>query len=159
MSAREAAHFEFTVSGARAAADAGRVAEWVDSFLRTDARGGNLPMADGLAKQRRWWIGPVRVRLESLTRICGPEPSMQYRTPQAAFDEHVTAIGAAITDVQLLPPLILEYRASSLRLCDGNHRHEALHRRGESHVWALIWCNSESDCVTARREFPPSNAE
>jgi hypothetical protein len=100
-------------------------------------------MAEGLRLQRRWWVGPVRVPLASLTRICGPEPEMEYRTTTNAWDERVTAIMIATIDPETLPPLILELTETGLRLCDGNHRHEALRRRGEESAWAIIWCNTE----------------
>jgi hypothetical protein len=145
--------YEFTVGGARLAAAAGQVDRWVHAFLTNGTAGTNLPMAAGLRKQQRWWIGPVRIELASLTRICGPEPEMAYRTPVESWEEHVSAIAAAAGDPEALPPLILEYRGTSLALCDGNHRHEALRRCGETHVWALVWCNSESAFMGARDQL------
>ncbi len=141
--------FDFTVRGARDAAAAGQIDGWVDAFL-TDSRGANLPMALGLRKQRRWWIGPVLIPLASLTRICGPEPEMEYHTSVEAWEAKVASIVAAATDPEALPPLILEYRYTSLGLCDGNHRHEALRRRGEECVWAFVWCNTELAFVAAK---------
>jgi hypothetical protein len=50
-----------------------------------------------------------------------------------------------------LPPVIVEYRGPGLlRLCDGSHRHEAIRRRGVDTLWALVWCNTESDFVSAQ---------
>ena len=145
--------YDFSVRGARDAAAAGLIHEWVDAFLTNDRYGANLPMAVGLAKQRRWWIGPVRVPLSSLTRICGPEPEMEYRTTLESWESHVSEIANAASDSEQLPPLILEYRRTHLSLRDGNHRHEALRRRGETHAWALVWCNSrdELDESTSRQ--------
>ena len=145
--------FELTVQGARDAATAGKIDDWVHTFLTSGAWGTNLPMAVGLRKQRRWWIGPILVPLESLTRICGPEPEMAYRTTREAWEARVSAIATAAADPEALPPLILEYRESSLALCDGNHRHEALRRRGESSAWALVWCNTEAAFAMAKSHF------
>jgi hypothetical protein len=141
--------FEFTVHGARAASAADQIDEWVHAYL-TGSPGANLPMAIGLRLQRRWWIGPVRVPTASLTRICGPEPEMPYRTTPEAWEAKVSAIGVAASDTDSLPPLILEYRGAYLALCDGNHRYEALRRRGDGSVWAFIWCNSEAEFLVAR---------
>jgi hypothetical protein len=77
--------FDRTLQGARHAADAGRTDEWVNVFL-SSGLGANPPMAAGLPKQQRWWIGPVLVSLASLTRICGPEQEMEYRTSQEAWE-------------------------------------------------------------------------
>ena len=57
--------------------------------------GANPPMSLGLRKQQRWWIGPVFVPISSLPPICGPEPEMEYRTSQAAWETHVSAIMTA----------------------------------------------------------------
>lgn len=143
--------FERTISGARKAADAGQIDEWVHAFLSTGS-GANPPMAAGLRKQRRWWIGPISVPVASLTRICGPEAEMEYRTTPDAWEARVAAIMAA--EPEQLPPVILEYRGSGLlKLCDGSHRHEAVRRRRVDTMWALVWCNTESDFVVAQRDY------
>jgi hypothetical protein len=108
-------------------------------------------MAAGLRKQRRWWLGPLAVRLAPLNRICGPEPEMPYRTQIGWWEDKVCAI--ALIEPERLPPLILEYQGTSLGLHDGNHRHEAMRRRGAEKVWAFIWCNTESDYTAARATY------
>jgi hypothetical protein len=144
--------FEFTVSGARHAAAAGQLDDWVHAFLTNDGWGSNHPMAVGLRKQRRWWMGPVLVPLASLTRICGPEPEMQYRTTVDGWEARVSAIGATASFPELLPPLILEHKEHRLVLCDGNHRHEALRRHGETSAWSVVWFNSEASFVRWSRQ-------
>ena len=140
--------FERTLQGAREAADAGRTDDWVNAFL-SSGLGANPHMAVGLRKQQRWWIGPVLVPVASLTRICGPEPEMEYRTSHQAWEMHVADIMAA--EPEQLPPIIVEYRGCfPLGLCDGSHRHEAARRRGADSIWALIWCNTESDFLEAQ---------
>ena len=142
---------ERTIRGARDAAQAGRIEEWVHAFL-SDGLGANPPMAVGLRKQRRWWIGPISVPVASLTRICGPGAEMEYRTTPEAWDARVGAIMAV--EPEQLPPVILEYRGPALlRLSDGSHRHEAIRRRGLDTIWALVWCNSESDFLLAQRDY------
>jgi len=143
--------FERTINGAREAADAGQIDEWVHAFLSAGL-GANPPMAVGLRKQQRWWIGPVAVPVASLTRICGPEAEMEYRTSRDAWEARVAAIMAV--EPEQLPPVILEYRGPALLgLCDGSHRHEASRRRGRENIWALVWCNTESDFVSAQRIY------
>lgn len=140
---------ERTIQGALDAAAAGQINDWVDQFL-SSGLGANTVMAAGLRVQRRWWIGPILLPIDSLVRLCGPEPEMQYRQSLEAWNAHVAAIMAA--DPDHFPPLILEYRGRSvpLGMHDGSHRHEALRRLGKSHVWTLIWCNSETDFDEAR---------
>ena len=74
---------------------------------------------------------------------------MEYRTSQEAWEVHVAAIMAV--EPEQLPPVILEYRGGApLGLHDGNHRHEAMRRRGAESIWALIWCNTESDFLAVK---------
>ena len=143
---------ERTIQGALDAAAAGQIDNWVDQFLRSGL-GANPVMAAGLRLQPRWWIGPILLPIDSLLRLCGPEPEMQYRQGLEAWDAHVTAI--MTVDPDPLPPLILEYRGRDvpLGMHDGSHRHEALRRLGKSHVWTLIWCNSEADFDEARPRY------
>jgi len=73
---------------------------------------------------------------------------MEYCTSQEAWETHVTAI--MTVEPEQLPPVILEYRGRApLGLHDGSHRHEAMCRRGAASIWALIWCNTESDFLAA----------
>jgi hypothetical protein len=139
--------FAFTRAGGRAAAVAGQIDDWVHAYLTTSP-GANLPMASGLRLQRRWWIGPIPIPLASLTRICGPEPDLPYRVPLEGWEAKTSAI--ALAEPADLPPLILEYRGTSLALCDGSHRHEALRKRGEEHAWAFVWFNSEKEYLEGR---------
>lgn len=150
--------FDFTVQGARDAAASGRLDDWVHAFLTTDALGPNLPMAEGLRRQRRWWIGPVHMPLASLTRICGPEPDMEYRTTMNAWDERVSAIMTVAIDPEALPPLILQFTEAGLQLCDGNHRHEALRRLGKEAAWAIVWCDSEEQHRSIRGTDGPTDS-
>jgi hypothetical protein len=40
----------------------GQLEGWIDAFLR--AEGNNVPLADGLKKQKRYWIGPLQFPLK-----------------------------------------------------------------------------------------------
>lgn len=142
------------MQGACDAAAIGRIDEWVDQFL-SSGLGANPPMAIGLRKQRRWWIGPIRLPVNSLIRLCGPEPEMQYPQSPEPWEGQVAAIMRAGTEH--LPPLILEYRGreAPLGMHDGSHRHEALRRAGATNVWVLIWCNTEADFLEAVQMYSP----
>ena len=86
--------FTFSVRGAREAAVVGRIDASIHAYLTTSP-GASLPMTAGLRLQQRWWLGPVLVPTASLTRICGPEPAMAYRTTSEAWEQRVSAIAAA----------------------------------------------------------------
>jgi len=134
----------FSLSTAQAYARLGQIEDWVQSYL-ANGEWANLGLANGLRLQKRWWLGPLEVRLEQLVRACGPEPEIEYRVSSESWEKRVTTIQSSLTEIAALPPLIAEYRSGLLSLRDGNHRHEALKRKGWETCWVLIWFNQESD--------------
>jgi hypothetical protein len=148
-----ALNFEFTLRGARVAATADLTEEWVDAFLTNSLHGANPYMAAGLRKQRRWWLGPLPLPLAALNRICGPEPEMKYRQSVEDWEAQISAIAAVPPDQ--LPPIIVEFQGDAFGLHDGSHRHEAVRRQGAERIWALMWCNTESDFTAARAKYAP----
>jgi len=115
------------VHSARQAAEKGRLEEWVHAYLS----------------------GPLRLPLVAVTRVCGPEPDLEYPQAPVRWEAKVAAMAAEISDPLALPPFITEYRDGTLSLRDGNHRHEALRRRGVTEFWAIVWCNSAADAEAA----------
>jgi len=134
----------FDLDSARKAAREGRAHEWVQKYLRSGTWT-NLGLADGLLLAPRWWLGPFQAPLDSFTRKCGPEPEMEYIVPIQDWNAHIETMAAAITNLESLPPLIMERRGDKWFIADGNHRHEALRRAGFSSCWAVAWLNSESE--------------
>jgi hypothetical protein len=64
--------------------------EWIDTWLR--AAGNNVALADGLKKQKRYWIGPIQFPLEKLVRCCGPEEGMEFREPVEHWNERIDSL-------------------------------------------------------------------
>ena len=126
-----------TLSCAMEYARAGRIEEWVHLYLPVDGR--NQPMADGLRLAPRKWRGPVRFPLSRLTRICGPEEDMKWRTHPVQFEEHVSSLVREIEKGADLPPLIVHCTSEGLELNDGNHRLEAFRRLGIGEYAVLFW--------------------
>jgi hypothetical protein len=135
---------QFTVSTAIKYARPGQIETWVHAYL-TSGDWANPGLANGLRLQQRWWIGPISVDIADLTRVCGPEPSMEYRVALEQWELRITRLMQSIKDLMSVPPLIVEYRSGSLSIRDGNHRHEAMRRKGRLKCWVIIWHNSEED--------------
>jgi hypothetical protein len=145
----------FDVASCIGAANGGRLDDWVHRYLG----GGpwaNAALSDGLRRQQRYWIGPLRLPSERLVRCCGPEPEMAYRVPIEAWHKKVSGIASSLADPMRVPPLILEWRAAILSIRDGNHRHAAMRQAGWSACWVVIWCNSPGDCEAARKAVDAS---
>ncbi len=139
----------FDLASCRAAAGQARLAEWVDAYL-VAGPWANRGLQEGLRKHPRHWLGPVRVALTRLTRCCGPEPGMEFPVPPHAWEKRTSSYATSFTEVEKLPPLIVEWRCGMLSVRDGNHRLGAIQRLGWTHCWVVVWCNSASDFEDAR---------
>lgn len=136
----------FNLASARAAAQAGQLEAWIHVYLTT-GDWANPALSDGLKRQPRWWRGPLEVDLDAVARCCGPEPAMEFRMEPAAWNARVDALVRSFTILEALPPLIVEYRSGLFSVRDGNHRHEAIRRRGWKRCWVVIWYNSAAEFV------------
>ena len=119
----------------------GQLEDWIDAFLR--AEGNNVPLADGLKKQKRYWIGPLQFSLKRLLRCCGPEEEMEYRVSLESWNEKIDSLVEHIKSGGELPPFIVQYRQGIFSIRDGSHRYGAYERLGLETYWTLIWCDSE----------------
>jgi len=139
-------------------AASGEIATWVHAYLENGAWA-NLALSDGLRRAPRWWRGPLEVPLDRLIRCTGPEPEMEYRQPVDEWESRVGRIGNAFPSLQDVPPLLIEYRAGALSLRDGNHRHEAMRRRGWTTAWVIVWYNSQIDFERDQPLVPPISTQ
>ena len=138
-----------TVTGARAAAAEGVLADWVTRFL--DSPGSdNAGLAMKLAETERWWIGPVLLPLDRLGRIAGPEghPVAQV-VEEHEWRDDVADLADKVADGHEPAPVIVMQTDEGYRLEDGNHRVEAVRQAGHDHVWAIVGFEAES----ARDDF------
>ena len=119
----------------------GHLEDWIDAFLR--AEGNNVPLADGLKKQKRYWIGPLQFPLRRLARCCGPEEGMEYQESLEDWSQKVDSLIDYIQSGGELPPFVVQYRAGIFSIRDGSHRYGAYEKLGRETYWTLIWCDSE----------------
>lgn len=131
----------FTLEESLSCRDSQAFAHWLDQFLR--GPGLNVPLADGLLKQPRWWIKPEQRILDTLTFKCGP--GREFHEPEEVWRQRIEVLAQKIQTGLPVLPLIAEFKADQLLLADGNHRCGALlHLRIPSY-WTAIWFNSEED--------------
>jgi hypothetical protein len=128
----------FDLASAHAAAADGDIARWVGDLLAS--RGSdNATLAAGLAQRRHWWLGPLRLPVDDLERLAGPEADVACPIEPAEWEEDVETMQESLDDGWEPPPLLVEHRDGRLLLQDGNHRYEALVREGEAEAWVVIW--------------------
>ena len=134
----------FSLASAFAAADEGNVAHWVGDFLAS--RGSdNATLAAGLALREHSWVGPVRMPLDRLVPLAGPDDDDLCTVEPEEWEEDVGALEDLVEEGWEPPPLLAEFRDGSLYLHHGNHRYEALERAGETEAWVIVWFDDPDD--------------
>lgn len=138
--------FEFTVDGARRAAEYDTLDTWVKRFLSSPGSD-NVELGEALTRGERWWLGPLLLPIGSLHRLAGPsgDPVLvplddeEWRDDVADMAEQVDDEGWEP------PPVVVIYRNDQLVLEDGNHRVEALRRAGAEEVWSVVGFDSVAE--------------
>ncbi len=110
----------------------GQVEDWIDAFLRAEEN--NVPLADGLKKQKRCWIGPLQFPLKTLVRCCGPEEGMEYQESLEDWNRKFDSLVEYIQSGGELPPFIVQSRTGIFSIRDGSHRYGAYEKLGGKHT-------------------------
>ena len=129
---------KFSVESARAAAEHGRLAEWVSRFLASPGSD-NAVLANQLPEELGWWAGPVELPLDQLHRLAGP-PGDPVLCPvdDDYWDDRVDDMDKLAEEGWDPPPVVVAYRDRQLVLEDGNHRVESVRRAGRRTTWAVV---------------------
>ncbi len=128
----------FSLAAARRAAENEQTALWVGDFLASRGSDNEI-LAAALAQKRHWWHGPVRLPIDQLVRLAGPEDDALVPIEEEEWEEDVEGMEEALEEGWEPPPLLVEYQDGKLLLQDGNHRYEALQRAGDTQAWVLIY--------------------
>ena len=140
--------YDRTLTSARVFAGIGRLEDWVHAYLTSD--GNNQAFSDGLKLCPRYYYGPLKINLDALTRICGPEEGMPYLVDKDGFERRVAWLMEEIRNGADLPPLIVKWTGDGYELNDGNHRYEAFRRLGIEEVWAVFWMTEAEEAASFR---------
>lgn len=142
----------YSVEAAKRAADAGRLAEWVTTFLASPGSD-NEALAAELAFAGASFLGPVLLALDDLEPLAGPaDHAVSIPVPEQQWGNEVDAMDRSLARGWKPPPLLVSYRDGAYVLEDGNHRHDALRRAGATHTWAVLvfWDESERSAFSSR---------
>lgn len=129
---------QFTVHGARQAAERDELGDWVGRFLASPGSD-NAPLGHALTHPPRTWIGPVELRIDQLHRLAGP-PDHPVLCPveDDEWRDDVDDLGAKVEEGWEPPPMVVTFRDDQLVLEDGNHRAEGLRRAGQRTAWSVV---------------------
>ena len=129
---------EFSLEGAREAAERDDLDAWVARFLASPGSD-NAPLAAELSQRNLWWLGPVLVPLDIMHRLAGPSDApVLCPVDDDYWGDSVDDMHRRIEEGWEPPPVIVSCHDSHLVLEDGNHRMESLRRSGTQHAWTII---------------------
>ena len=139
-------HQQYSVEGARQAAERDDLGAWVARFLASPGSD-NALLAQKLQDELTCWTGPITLPVNRLQRLAGPaEDPVLCPVDDDYWDDRVDDMAERIDDDDWEPsPVIVAYRGGDLVLEDGNHRVESLRRVGRDEVWAIVGFENEAD--------------
>lgn len=128
-----------SLDAAREAAERDELLSWVVDFLSSPGSD-NAPLADKLSKRYRWWLGPVQLPLDQLTRLAGPpdQPVLVAIDDDDWWRDDVDDMKEQVEQGWEPPPVVVTWKDGQLAVEDGNHRLEGLRRAGVEEAWAVV---------------------
>ena len=124
--------------------------KWLQLFLRDDSyehASPNIPLADGLLLEERFFIGPILIDFDKINTI-RIEKDIEDANDKLFYLQKESEILKDYNDYNM-PPLIVEYKNDKFNLVDGNHRYSALKKLGINKYYVIIWGNKnlEEDII------------
>jgi hypothetical protein len=148
---------QFSVEGAREAAERGELRAWVTSFLASPGSD-NAMLAAELCERLDHWVGPVQLPLSRMQRLAGPpEDPVLQPVDEDFWDGRVDDMTERIDDDWEPAPVIVSSRNGELALEDGNHRLESLRRAGREEAWAVVGFENQADRVAFEEIYGRAN--
>ena len=129
---------EYSLRSAREADDNDELEKWVVDFL-SSAGSDNADLGGQLRDEGLVWGGPVRLPIDRLNRLAGPEDGpVLVAVDDDDWRDDVYDMKEKVSEGWQPPPVVVVKRGHQLVLEDGNHRVESLRQAGETHAWAVV---------------------
>ena len=135
---------KYSVDEAKEYSKRNKLDKWLQLFLRDDSyeyANPNIPLADGLLLEERFYVGPVLIDLDKINMI-RIEKDIDDEDDRLFYQQKENGILENYSDYNM-PPLIVEYKDNKLNLVDGNHRYSALKKLGVNKYYVIIWGNKK----------------
>ena len=132
---------KYTIEEANKYSNENKLDIWLQSFLRdnnNDHANPNIPLADGLLLEERFYLGPILFDLDNITPV-RIENHLQGNELKY-YNEVVDRIKNDYNNYNL-PPLILEYKDNKFYLTDGNNIYSALKKLKIDKYYVIVWGN------------------
>lgn len=121
---------------ALAAGKDNKILEWVFAFLQSHER--NAVVVQDIQKREITQMHLVEFPLHLLQGTVGRQNGESHTESLSNWLERVKAIEDKIEQEELPPPIIVTDFWQKLHVVDGNHRREALLKRGYKSYWTIF---------------------
>ena len=103
----------FDLASARRAAAQDETAGcgWATSWAERGSD--NEILAATLAQREHWWLGPIRVPVDDLVRLAGPEDDALVPIDDDEWEDDVTSMEESVDEGWEPPPLLAEHRTAA----------------------------------------------
>lgn len=146
----------YTIEEIKDLAKSGKLEDWIHHFLNTTWN--NSWLSEGLKQVKRYWTGPVEVKLNNLIRDCWPEPEMTYFEPKENWDKRVESKKKIIeNDEYEQAPFIAQFIDWKFQLKDWSHRLEAYKQLWYKKYWTIIWSDTKAEDALLKIKFNKEN--
>ncbi len=130
----------FTIENAQQARDKGKLSEWVHELLLSEK---SYDLAEKIATEKIIAVEMLDFPLALLNKIRGPEEQETHRQAPDVWEDKVKKLAVHVENGNSLAPLIVTDFWNYFEIADGNHRHEALERRGIKKYWTIFFIKHE----------------
>lgn len=137
---------KYSIESARKYSKINELDKWLQEFLRDndyDHANPNIPLADGILLEERFYVGPILLNLDKINTI-RIQKDIDNENDLLFYQQKEDGI-LNNYDNYNMPPLILEYKDNELNLVDGNHRYTALKKLNINKYYVIIWGNKDKE--------------
>lgn len=132
-----------TLTKAKEFADAGKIDEWMQLFLRNDGK--NLKLADGLLLEERYYLGLIEIDIELLADVKAGVPEYLHDQDSIDYFFHIVDNMKEVYENWDTPPLIVEYVHGKFQVNDGRHRLEMYRQLNVKNITIALWTTGEEN--------------
>jgi epoxide hydrolase-like predicted phosphatase len=129
-------NFEFDLESAISASKDNKILDWTIKYLQSRER--NKVVLENIQKRKLTKVHLVRYPLSLLKGAVGPQNGEPEPEPLPIWLKRVKLIENKIAKKYLPPPIIVADFWEKLYIVDGNHRHEALLKKGFNTYWTIF---------------------
>ncbi len=130
----------FTIESAQKALKSGKLKDWVHELLLSEK---SFELADKIATEKIVALEMLYFPLALLNKIQGPEENVIHRQAPDVWEDKVKKLAEHVEGGHSLAPLIVTDFWNYFEIADGNHRHEALERKGVKSYWTIFFIKHE----------------